>query len=305
MSVAEPQKFDPVTGLPVNSVDVPLAESAIPSESISADDYHAMPGVSNTKLCDFIDDPRLYWWKYLSGEYVKEPKAHFDFGSAVHDVALLSDSSGIVVIPKASLSSDGKKAGNAWKDFAAANAGKILFKQAEYDSVMRCVDAIYRHPIAGELLRAEGPCEKLFTYEDPRGLTLRTRPDKIAYWNGRTIVPDIKTTTDTSPGAFVKAIANNRYHFQKYFYEKVLANCPEQIVVDAFIFVAVNKEQPHFVDCYMIDDEFMDFARQAVEDGLDRLAVRTRNNDWLPQAATSIVKLSPPNYLKFASEYQV
>jgi len=302
MSVAEPQKFD-AHGLPVNGAE--LIEQPDVSESISAEEYHSLPGVSNTKLCDFLDDPRLYWWKYLSGQYVAEPKAHFDFGTAVHDVCLLQDESRIVVIPPEVLASNGAKSGNAWKQFAAEHAGYITFKQAEYDAVMACVRAVKAHPLAGELLSSKGPFEKLFTCEDSRGLTLRTRPDKLAYWRDRVVVPDIKSTTDTSPGAFVKAIANNRYHCQEYFYKKVLRECPEHIEVDAFIFIAVNKSSPHFVDCYIIDDEFQEIGKRTVEDGLDRLALRTKNNDWLPQSATSAIRLSPPNYLQYAAEYLV
>ncbi len=273
-------------------------------ESILANEYHALPGVSNSKLKDFIDDPRIYWWKHLSGRYRQPQGDHFDFGSAVHEIALLGSNSNIVVIPEDVLSASGSRAGGKWKEFAAANDDKILLKQADYNAVIRCVDSIYAHPVANELLKAQGVAERGFAAEfQELGFALRCRPDRLVNLNGKTIVVDLKTTSETKPEKFVKAVANFGYARQEYFYRKVLSE--HGIEVDAFVFVAVSTDQPHTVDCYSLSDEWLAMAGDDVEAALSDLARRTMENNWEPESRDKVVRLSPPNYLKYRSEYSL
>ena len=277
------------------------------SETVSSEDYHKLPGVSNSRLKDFIEDPRIYHYKWISGEYVQPAKDHFDFGSAVHEVALLGRSAAnIVVIPDSVLSASGSRAGGKWKEFAAANDGSLLLKGHDFDAVMRCVDAVHKHPVASKLLRAPGYAEQMFVKQfSELGLSLRCKPDKLIPIadDGRAIVLDLKTTQATQPGAFVKSIDNFRYANQEYFYRKVLAECG--YVVDAFVFVAVSVEQPHTVDCYSLSQEWLDMATEEVETALSNLARRTIENDWESETSGKIVCLSPPNYLKYRNEYSL
>lgn len=277
-------------------------ELGVPMEN---DAYHASPGVSNSKLKVFMDDVREYHHQFLSGEYVREQKACFDFGSAVHDVCLLGSNANMVPIPSSVLASNGAKSGNKWKAFAEENADKILLKHDEYMSVLRCVDAIMKHPVAKQLLYAKGPTEHAFFYDDPQlDLTLRCKLDKLCLLETGTLVMDLKTTaTGTKPAKFSKQIANMGYFYQEYFYRKVLA--ANGIDIDSFVFVAVSVDQPHSVDCYTIDDEFRKLAEVEVENALLDLAERTRANDWLPRSHNSIVELAPPSYLKFNGDYQL
>lgn len=269
------------------------------------DTYHASPGVSNSKLKVFMDDVRDYHYQFLSGEYVAKPKSCFDFGSAVHDICLLGSQANIVAIPSSVLSKSGSKAGGAWKDFEAENAGKMLLKHDEYMAVLRCVDAVAKHPVASKLLYAQGPTEHAFSYDDETlGLTLRCKVDKLCLLPAGNVVMDLKTTgTGTKAAKFAKQIANLNYHCQDYFYRKVLA--ASGVDIDSFVFVAVSVDQPHMVDCYTLDDEFRKLAEVEVENALTELAERTRANDWLSRSHNCIVELSPPSYLKFANDYRV
>ncbi|MFO1066310.1 MAG: PD-(D/E)XK nuclease-like domain-containing protein [Pirellulales bacterium] len=270
--------------------------------SITADAYHALPGVSNSRLKVFMEDPRKYFYRFLSGQYVQPQKDCFDFGSAVHDLALLGTDAGIVCIPDEVLTSNGSRSGNKWKDFAAANAGSILLKRADYQAVLNCVNAVLADPVAGAMLLSPGVSEKLFQYEDSlTELTLRCRPDRLVQFNGVTVVPDLKTTPDTTASSFAKSIVNFGYHYQAYFYRKVLKACG--IDTAEFVFIAVGTEPPHTVDCYVLDEEFMRIAETDVENSLADLAERTRHNNWKSHSHGSLVRLSPPRFAKYAKEY--
>lgn len=278
-------------------------EQRAPGTAIDNEEYHASGGVSNSQLKIFIEDPREYYYQFLSGEYVRESKACFDFGQAVHDVVLLGDKANIVGIPSSVLASNGAKSGNAWKEFAADNAGKLLLKEHEYLAVLQCADAVLSDKAAAKLLCNDGPAEHMFSYYDETlELTLRCKVDKLAMFMGGNIVVDLKTTaTGTTAGKFANQIANYGYHLQAYFYGKVLSACG--IDTNSFVFVAVSTTKPHTVDCYTLSDEFLQLAQVTVENALLDLAERTQANDWLPRSHGSIVELAPPNYLKFQGDF--
>lgn len=274
-------------------------------EQLTAACYHASPGVSSSRLKDFLSDVRLYYYKYHSGRYVEEPKDHFDFGSAVHDIALLGSTADIVVIPDSVLAKNGARSGNAWKEFAAEHAGKMLLKRHDMDAVLACVEAMHKHPVAGMLLGMPGPTEHGFWYEDADlELRLKCRPDKMAIAPSGKIVLDIKTVAgNTGPQAFARQVANFGYHLQSAFYRKVLKRCGLNVV--DFVFIAVSTQEPHTVDCYTLSEEFTRIGETKVENGLAALAEHTRSGNWSPKSAGQIVQLSPPNYLNYESDYEL
>lgn len=270
---------------------------------MNGDEYHKLPGVSNTQVSDFIKDPRLYWYKWLSGHYVQPRRDEFDFGIGVHAMVLLGDESGIVQIPDSVLSKNGAKAGNAWIEFAANNADKILLKPQEYKRLRECVNAVLYHPAASALLSCVGESEVMHQYDDhDLGLRLRCKPDRLVTTkSGETIVLDLKTTTAVGAREFANSVASYGYHRQEYFYRKVLqANGHE---VSRFVFITVTKEEPFLVDCYSLSEEFLRIGQTQVENALFEIAERTRSNNWLPKNHGKIVPIDPPNYLKYVEEY--
>lgn len=272
------------------------------TQQSTAAEYHALPGVSHSRLKVAMSDIRQYDYQFRSGLYVPERKDYFDFGTCVHDVALRGIDSA-VLIPDGVLSSSGSKAGNAWKAFAAEHDGEILLKQAEYDRVLRCVEALYADPAAGELLRGSGISEDVHQhYDEDLGLTLRCMVDRLSV--SRAIALDIKTTEQASTaGQFAKTAASYGYHTQEYFYRRVLRACG--IEVDSFIFIAVRTKPAHTVDCYTLSAEFLKLAETAVENALQDLAERERSGDWTSRTAGKVVEIEPPGWLKYAGDYVV
>ena len=284
--------------------------------TIAANDYHRLPGTSNSRLSVLIDDPREYYYQFLSGEYHEKPQDYFDFGTAVHEVALMGDESRIAVVPEfqndeANVTQKGKRSTSkstayyqeSVADFYRENEGKLTLTQDEYRRVLQCVRKMNSHPIAGPLLDSIGYAERPYQYDDERGLTVRCRPDKLVQWNGKNVVLDIKTTNNTTARSFVRSVADFGYDRQEYIYRKVLAN--NDVRVDAFVFIAVKKEPPFTVDCYTICPAWVDLAGEVVERALTDLARRLKENDWTVASTNSVVELSPPNWMKYRSEYEV
>ena len=273
---------------------------------IDNDEYHAMEGVSNSRLKD-MRDPRVYCYKHLVGEYKPEHNACFDFGTCVHEIVLLGDASGIVIIPPSVLSKSGSKAGNAWKEFQADNSGKIMLKSSEYEAVMRCVDAVRANAKVAEYLNYPGGEREraYWSNDETLGLRLRCKTDLCVEVGKNTVdVFDLKTTAKPTGAAdFVKSVANFGYHRQEYFYRRVLRMCG--IEVRRFVFCAVSVDAPHTVDCFTLDSDFMRHAETEVENDLMNLAERTRSGDWSSRTAERLVELSPPNFMKYTGDYAV
>jgi PDDEXK-like domain of unknown function (DUF3799) len=274
-----------------------VANSVVNSNS----EYHSSPGVSNSMLSVYLEDPREYHYQFLSGQYVKVQKDAFDFGNAVHDICLLGDDS-VVVIPPDVLTKDGKRFGKAWDAFKEENSGKLLLKASDYQSVLRCVEAVHKHPIAGPFLRSAGYSERSFSaFRDDLGIVTRCRVDRIIRWRGRTIVLDLKTTASSIAPKFVNSIANFGYANQEAFYRDVLSRC--NVRIDAFVFIAVKDSEPHCVDCYTINSDWLNRATEDVRQGLASLSERIRTNSWESITSSQIIELSPPNFLNYKGDY--
>lgn len=272
-------------------------------EAIDNDKYHTGIGVSHSALQVFRRDPREYQWKYILGNHDRQRKDYFDFGSAVHEVALLGNKSNIKLIPECVLSSNGAKSGKAWKEYEQENVGFLLLKQPEFDAVMDCVKTIYEHPLASKLLACEGPAEHCYRHEDGLlRLHLKCKPDKLAVTPHGTVVVDLKTTESVNPAAFAKSIVSYHYDCQRYFYERVLRALNIDVV--DFVFIAVSKQPPHCVNCFSINGEDMATACTLVEDALTDLSERYESDNWLPRDHDKVIRLSLPSYARYRGDYE-
>jgi hypothetical protein len=278
-------------------------KTAMQGEEIDNAVYHTSPGVSHSALQVFRRDPREYKYVYIDGNYDRERKDYFDFGSAVHEMALLRSDANICVIPDEVLSSSGSKAGKAWKEFEAENSGKLLLKQRDFDSVVRCVESIYKHPLAGKFLACDGVPEQMYSYVDANlELKLKCKPDKPAITPHGTVIVDLKTTDNPSAKSFVNSIVSYNYDCQQYFYERVLRALGHDII--KFVFIVVGKNPPHPVNVFSINEEDMGKATEIVENALGEMAERYRANYWMPYNADKITKLSLPRNSQYRTEYQ-
>lgn len=274
-----------------------------PGFEIDNDAYHALPGESNSKLSTFIRDPRQYHYEYLSGEFAKESKSHFDFGTAVNDLVLLGHNPGLVVIPDDVLS-NGAKRGKAWTEFAEAHEGEIMLKPGEFKAVENCAAAIKADPMAGELLKSGWP-ERAFTCRDEeRGLDLRCKVDWLRTAPAGWIVVDLKTNgKSTSVQKVAYAMDDFGYARQGYFYRKVLA--ANGIELAEFVFAFVHTDPPHHVDCYRIDEDFRNQAQDEVERALDGIANCKKSGKWVGEGHGKIISVGPPRNAKYKRQYEL
>jgi len=272
-------------------------------ETIENEVYHVTPGVSHSGLQVFREDPRLYKYRYLDGNYDIERKDYFDFGSAVHELALLRSDANIVQIPQKVLSSNGAKSGGAWKQFEAENKGKLLLKSQDMEAVLACVKSIYEHPLASKFLACDGEPEQMYSVVDANlELKLKCKPDKPCITPHGIVICDLKTTDNPSPKSFANSVVSYNYDCQQYFYQRVLRAMGHDVI--KFVFVVVGKTAPYPVNVFEINEQDMAMAATIVENALSELAERYRANDWMPYNQDKIKVLSLPRYSQYRTEYQ-
>ena len=230
---------------------------------ITNEEYHDSDGLSKSGLDKLAISPAHYQ-AYKATETKATPA--MVLGSLIHTATLephlLPEEYAVepVVDKRTTV---GKK---VFAEFDAANKGKRFITGDQLALSMAISMSVCTHPIAGKLLAKKGIAEESFYWTDAETGTLcKCRPD---YLTEDGILIDIKSTEDASPTAFAKSSWKYRYHVQAAFYthgvEAVTGIRPK-----AFIFIAVEKNPPYAVACYMADSLMMSYgigqARQCIQ----------------------------------------
>ena len=217
-------------------------------------------------------------------DHGQEPKDVFDLGTLAHRLILGAGGTVHVVDCydwRLKKHQDEKRAKRA-EGFTVVNRGDLL-------AASRMAAAVRRHPTAAAIL-SQGVAEKsLYWTDEATGVTLRARID----WLHPKAVVDVKTCADASPAGFASAVAKFGYDMQAAWYaEGVEALTGERL---PFIFLCVEKEAPHFVAVYQLDDAALE--RGAYRNALARAAYAEHQSsgEW-PAYSTEIETLSLPRW---------
>lgn len=184
--------------------------------------------------------------------------------------------------------------------YAAANAGRTIISLEERDQLHRMRDAVMAHPAARALLTgAKYVTEHSVYARDPEtGELRRVRPD---LWRFDGIVGDLKTTDDASPEGFARSIAKWGYDVQHPYYLDTLNLALQQSKLNskaptsakAFVFLVVEKQAPHAVAVYVLDDAAVALGRAKYRASLDTYHECRRTGVW-PGYGNNVQTISLP-----------
>ena len=245
------------------------------------DVYHADPvpggslSASGAKLLLPPSCPAMY--RYRRGH--PKVSAEFDFGTAAHKY-VLGEGPLVEVIDAENWR--GQKAQEARREARARGAVAML--PGELGEVEAMTRAIWDHPVAGQLFKPErGTAEQsLFWQDDEYGIWRRARLDWILNprsIGGRFVIADYKTTTDASPAAIRKTVANLNYHMQAAWYTDAiqalgLGDDP------AFLFVFQEKTPPYLITIAELDDDAIRAGRHRNRDACEIWRDCTQAGVW-------------------------
>ncbi|MDI6757713.1 MAG: PD-(D/E)XK nuclease-like domain-containing protein [Endomicrobiia bacterium] len=158
------------------------------------------------------------------------------------------------------------KEGRAEKERCLAkNAGKEPLTFDNYIALLAVQKSVQAHPAAAGLV-ARWKKEQTIIWKEPStGFLCKCRPDILPEENRGTII-DLKTTRDASPVGFWRDIKKYKYDMKAAFYLDALYHVKigrlgKNRVYDSFVFIAIEPEPPYRVECYVLDEAFIERGR--------------------------------------------
>jgi hypothetical protein len=249
-------------------------------------DYHGRPelSASRAKLLVPPSTPRKFQWALRQPE---ERKRHFDVGKAVH-AKVLGTPLDVVAVQKVTRSKDLVDAedydtvsARAHRDEIYAE-GKVPLLRKEIDAVDAMAEAVLANPDARAIMEFPSLPEvsAFWTCPDTK-VECRARFDWLPESTGgrRLIITDLKTAASAWPAEFSRSAASFLYDLQAAWY------CDAAQVLDldpdpAFLFVVVEKAEPHDVSVVRLDDEAMQRGRALMDRTRRTYAECARADTW-------------------------
>lgn len=228
----------------------------------------------------------------------KEQTPAMALGSMIHHACLEPDKfEQYVVMPEIDKRTKEGKA--AFADFEASAQGKKIIKSSDYEVVKGCVDSVWSHPAAKDLLSV-GRTELAAVWTDEQThLLCKAKPD---HFREDGILVDLKTTTNASSKSFSKDVYNFKYHLQAAFYLDGVTKVTG-LQYEKFYVVAVEKTAPFACAVYELDFGTLEAGRALYREALERYAQCKTLNEW-PAYSTEIQPLSIPHWAFNEVDYE-
>jgi len=223
----------------------------------SIETYHQKDGyISKSMLADILDAPAVYkYWH--EGEGRKKPKSDsLDIGNAVHTLAIEPElfNDRFCIVPQGMVRNLKHE---KYQTFLAANEGKTPLLSSDYEEILAMANGLKEDKAAMHLLNRRGMVEhSLYWDEDFEDsetgevttIRWKARPDFLSD-DGTEMVCDIKTAANIRPFAFSQACEEHGYAMSV-----ALTNRGYRALkgrdLQTYVFLAVSKTEPHFVECY-------------------------------------------------------
>lgn len=254
---------------------------------VSFDEYLAWPFVNNTLLSHAAKS--MAHFHAAENSVDESSTAAQQLGQLLHtgklELSALAETH--VIMPRFEdqvLKEDGSrystpKATKQYKElvaaFEAANVGKVIVTQDDYDRLSAMLQSLSESERAVEYLHHDGPAEISIVWDDPEtGIRCKARIDKVDLQRNRIV--DLKSACDV--GDFGRAIFNYSYHRQLAFYsfgiETLTGRRHEACIV------AVESSQPFGVRAAPMASEAIEAGRNEYRRLLNQISICRQTGDY-------------------------
>lgn len=275
-----------------------LQWSDVSVEFESAEEYHARPGISTSRLKRLLVSPETFDLEVNQGQVLRKTTDPMDFGSALHeDLLLEAVERSWVVIPESALAKpkkageDGARMGKAWDAFKAANPGRLLLKRGDVARLEGCMAGIKANKLARELLFGDRDGKSnayrvrtevtltatvSMTYKDT--LLSDTFRGRLDYLRPK-VIADLKSTGEADIEQLPYRFRDLGYDMQAAAYQ-TLAGLLDQVHRDVH-FVVVETKAPFRCDVWEAKPRTIDEGRQKLERAIMDYLIRRHEGNWI------------------------
>ncbi len=240
-------------------------------EDLPNEIYHAVIGVSCSKLKVFIDDcPFMYKATFIDKLVPFVHKSYFDFGSAGHTMILEPHKFDSEYCKMPDYSGEGSVAKKELFKLNAQKRGQTVLGEAHFDAMPKLRAAIDANPAAKGLTSGGVAEVSYFKRDKETGLIIKCRPDYMI----NDLIVDLKTSDTVNPKYVVGKFSKLQYDIQDAMYCDVVG-------VDGFVFVAIQSAPPYMVTApIMFDEQKRRLAHLKYRKALRELKQCMESNVW-------------------------
>lgn len=264
---------------------------------ISNDDYHTHHAISRSAIMEFKKSPKHYWYKYLSGKYVRpNPTPALIFGSAAHTFMIeyhaFFERYAIKHEKLPKLKNVGKEAYDTaksnQKNFIESSKNKYILSQEDFSKLIEMKNEIFENTTLSSLISNAQYEKSIFWIDPDTGIECKCRPD-ILHDN---FVIDYKTCLEASKREFQRACFNSGYYIQMAMIKEGLKHALGTTMED-FIFIAQEKSAPYLTAIYTLDELAIQRGIEEFKDILVKIKKCREENNY---SGYEIQNLTLPAY---------
>ena len=265
--------------------------------SLTANEYFALPWLSNTALKDFRNEGSWsYYHRYVAHD-IEPPKTSDAqrIGSALHGIICEEtfSSSPLAVMPEwidlGGIQPERlnlrKKAHREFKmEFEESNKDKIILASKEYDQVVGMRDSVWENPaIRPYLEQLTADRSEVVATNQVNGMECKAMCD--ADFSDQDLIIDFKTTRQPLGKEFVKDC------LWKYGYQYQAAHYCDVFEAKRFLFVAIRNFAPYETTVFEMPQDFIGQAQLINHQTIDRIKWCIEMDEWHTDGRGQIVNM--------------
>lgn len=288
-------------------------------EGISEQDYHSNPlllpgpslSASGAKVLLEKSPAHFFHQSALNPDRVSNDAPHFSVGRASHAKVLLGGDWAKqfhVTPPGFNRAKTVAMAEHISAADYALSKGKTVIRHEDMALVEKIADRIGANEAARHALMRGVPEMTLAWQDELTGVWLRARPDFLPQscidGDDIRIVTDLKFMSGAhcSPRKFSKALSDFGYALSAAHYgegiKQIYGKYPTH-----FLFVVIEKDEPHTVSLYQLDPEDIERGRLQMRRAINLFAECVKRNDW-PGYTPAPVQIGLPTYERMRLDEQ-
>lgn len=244
-------------------------------------EYFAHPAISNSKIKELLRSPAHYKHSLTAPHQEREA---FVVGSALHcSILEFLEFDKRFFVCDEKIDRRTKVGKERWIEILNLANGKQIVTSENYEKVSGMHNAVMSNSEAGMLFREGSP--EVVVMTEIEGVPAKAKfdwlIDKPVFWEGVDydgIIVDLKTTDDARRDSFSKSIAKFGYDTQNAWYTDIAEKALNKIYL--FLFVVVEKEAPHCMSIFQLDDASIQIARMKYRRALSLYRECNVTGDW-------------------------